>query len=165
MIIIILMIIILIMSIKRGCPKEGAPKSPYDMLRCVRPKRNGRCYRNPAPRNHFLVRIVKPSGRLPLHRYVWWTKYRRVPTPLGSTPPFSELPTANNNKINNNDNNMIIISNNKITQIALIMIIISTIHIYIYIHTYIHVYIYIYIHIYIYIYTHTCVYIYIYIFM
>ena len=35
--------------------------------------------RNLAPRNHLSVWIVKHI-RLPLHRCIWWNKYRRVPT-------------------------------------------------------------------------------------
>ena len=45
--------------------------------------------RNPAPRNHFLVRIVKSPG---CHRKDAFggEEYRRVPTPLRSTSPSSE---------------------------------------------------------------------------
>ena len=45
--------------------------------------------RNPAPRNHCLVWIVKPSG---CHRTDAFggNDYRRVPTPLRSTSPVSD---------------------------------------------------------------------------
>ena len=44
--------------------------------------------RNPAPRSHFLARIAKPLG---CHRTdaPSGKSYRRVPTPLRSTSPFS----------------------------------------------------------------------------
>ena len=45
----------------------------------------------PAPRNHFLVWIVKPSG-CHCADASGGEKYRRVPTPLRSTSPFSEEP-------------------------------------------------------------------------
>ena len=45
--------------------------------------------RNPAPRNHFLVWIVKPSGCNCTDAPGGKT-YRRVPTPLSSTSPFSD---------------------------------------------------------------------------
>ena len=49
--------------------------------------------RNPAPRNHFLAWIVKPSGCHCTDAF-GGNKYRRVPiplrTPLRSTSPFSE---------------------------------------------------------------------------
>ena len=45
---------------------------------------------NPAPRNHFLVRIVKPSGCHCTAAFGWEKAYRRVPTPLRSTSPFSD---------------------------------------------------------------------------
>ena len=45
--------------------------------------------RNLAPRNHFLVRIVKPSGCHCTDAF-GGNKYRRVPTPPGSTSPFSD---------------------------------------------------------------------------
>ena len=53
--------------------------------------------RNPAPRNHFLVRIVKPSGchctdgHLTILVFPRINTYRRMPTPLRSTSPFSGL--------------------------------------------------------------------------
>ena len=50
----------------------------------------GGALRNPAPRNHSSVWMFKPS-RLPLHGCIWWNKYRRVPTPLRSTSPFSDV--------------------------------------------------------------------------
>ena len=52
--------------------------------------------RNPAPRNHFLVRIVKPSGchctdgHLTSGVFTEVQKCRRVPTTLRSTCPFSD---------------------------------------------------------------------------
>ena len=53
--------------------------------------------RNPAPRNHFLVWIVKPSGwhctdgHLTSRVFTEESKISyRVPTPLRSTSPFSE---------------------------------------------------------------------------
>ena len=49
--------------------------------------------RNPAPRNHFLVWIVKPSGCLCTDAFSG-NKYRRVPTPLRSTSPFSDRPAS-----------------------------------------------------------------------
>ena len=46
--------------------------------------------RNPAPRHHFLlVWIVKPSGCHCTDAF-GGNKYRRVPTPLKSTSPFSD---------------------------------------------------------------------------
>ena len=45
--------------------------------------------RNPAPRNHFLVRIVKPSGWHCTDAFGGKAD-RRVPTPLRSTSPFSD---------------------------------------------------------------------------
>ena len=45
--------------------------------------------RNPAPRNHSLVWIVKPSG-YPLQNAFGGKTYRRVPIPLRSTSPFSK---------------------------------------------------------------------------
>ena len=45
--------------------------------------------RNPAPRNHFSVRIVKSPG-CHCTDALGGTGYRRVPTHLGSTSPFSE---------------------------------------------------------------------------
>ena len=44
---------------------------------------------NPAPRNHFLVRIVNPSGCHCTDAF-GGTTYRRVPTPLRSTSPFPD---------------------------------------------------------------------------
>ena len=49
--------------------------------------------RNPAPRNHLLVWVVKPSGCHCTAAFSEHT-YRRVPTPLRSTSPFSELRTS-----------------------------------------------------------------------
>ena len=49
----------------------------------------GGASRNPAPRNHFLVRIVKPSGSHCTDAY-GGNKYPIVPTPLRSTSPFSD---------------------------------------------------------------------------
>ena len=46
--------------------------------------------RNPAPTNHLLVWIVKPSGCHCTDDF-GGNKYRRVPTPLRSTSPFSEF--------------------------------------------------------------------------
>ena len=46
--------------------------------------------RKPAHRNHFLVRIVKPSG-CHCTDALGGTKYRGMPTPLRSTSPFSDL--------------------------------------------------------------------------
>ena len=53
--------------------------------------------RNPAPRNHLLVWIVKPSGchctdgHLTSRAFTeGFKKYCRVPSPLRSTSPFSE---------------------------------------------------------------------------
>ena len=45
--------------------------------------------RNPAPRNHCLAWIVKPPG-CHCTDALGGNKYRRVPTPLGSTSPFSD---------------------------------------------------------------------------
>ena len=45
--------------------------------------------RNPAPRNHFLVWIVKPSGCHCTDAF-GGNKYRRVPIPLRSTSPSSD---------------------------------------------------------------------------
>ena len=44
--------------------------------------------RNPAPRNHFLLGIAKPSG-CHCTDALGGNKYRRVHTPLRSTSPFS----------------------------------------------------------------------------
>ena len=63
----------------------------------TRVREMGGAPRNPAPRNHFWVWIVKPSR---CHCAEWHltsrvftedqTTYRRVPTPLRSTSPFSK---------------------------------------------------------------------------
>ena len=45
--------------------------------------------RDPAPRNHFLVRIVRPSG-CHCTDALGGTNFRRVPTPLRSISPFSD---------------------------------------------------------------------------
>ena len=45
--------------------------------------------RNPAPRNHLLAWIVKPSGCHCTDAF-GGKRYRRVPTPLRSTSPFSD---------------------------------------------------------------------------
>ena len=45
--------------------------------------------RNPAPRNHLLVWTGKPSG-CHCRDALGGKRYRRVPTPLRSTSPFSE---------------------------------------------------------------------------
>ena len=45
--------------------------------------------RNPAPRNRLLVWIVKPPGCRCTDAF-GVEKYRRVPTPLRSTSPFSD---------------------------------------------------------------------------
>ena len=47
---------------------------------------------NPAPRNHFLVRIVKPSSCHSTDAF-GGNKYRRVTTPLRSTSPVSDKST------------------------------------------------------------------------
>ena len=48
--------------------------------------------RNPAPRNHFLVRIVKSYQAATAEMRLAETDIvRRVPTPLRSTSPFSEV--------------------------------------------------------------------------
>ena len=49
----------------------------------------GGASRSPAPRNHLLVWIVKPSGCRCTDALGGKT-YRRVPTPLRSTSPFSD---------------------------------------------------------------------------
>ena len=51
----------------------------------------GAAPRNPAPGNHFLVWIVKPSG-CHCADASGGKECRRVPTPLRSTPPFSDQP-------------------------------------------------------------------------
>ena len=45
--------------------------------------------RNPAPRNHLLIWIVKTSGCHSTDAFCG-KKYRREPTPLRSTSPFSD---------------------------------------------------------------------------
>ena len=55
----------------------------------MRIREMGGAPRNPAPRNHFLVWIVKPSG-CHCTEALGGKKYRRVPTPLRSTYPFSD---------------------------------------------------------------------------
>ena len=46
--------------------------------------------RNPAPRKRFLAWIVTPSGCHCADAF-GGTRYRRVPTPLRSTFPFSDV--------------------------------------------------------------------------
>ena len=59
-------------------------------------RETGGAPRNPDPRNHFLMWIVKPSGchctdgHLTSRVSLRISEYRRVPTPPGSTSPFSE---------------------------------------------------------------------------
>ena len=48
--------------------------------------------RNPAPRNHFWVWIVKPSGCHCTDAPGGKKRNRRVPTHLRSTSPFSDVP-------------------------------------------------------------------------
>ena len=48
--------------------------------------------RNPAPRNHFLVWLVKPSGCHCTDASAGGNKYRRVPTPL--RPLLGALPLS-----------------------------------------------------------------------
>ena len=59
--------------------------------------------RNPAPRNNFLVWIVKPSGCHCTDAFDG-KSYRRVPTPLRSTSPFSEGRSNSNSNSNSNGN-------------------------------------------------------------
>ena len=65
--------------------------SPTGAEPCLVPKLRemGGAPRNPAARNHILVRIVKPSGCHCTDAFGGQT-HRRVPTPLRSTSPFSE---------------------------------------------------------------------------
>ena len=70
--------------------------------------------RNPAPRNHFSAWIVEPSG-CHCTDAIGGERYRRVPTPLRTTSPFSDLGAD--------------------------LSIYLSIYIYIYIHTYIYIYI------------------------
>ena len=86
---------------------------------------------NPAPRNHFLAWIVKPSGCHCTDGHLT----SRVPTPLTSTSPFSDqTPNARGDIIG--------------VYICVYMFIYHTYkYIYIYIYMYTHTYIYIYIYI------------------
>ena len=70
--------------------------SPHSKKICVRQivldkwlREMGGAPRNPAPRNHFLVGIAKPSG-CHCTDTLGGKQYRRVPTPLRSTSPFSD---------------------------------------------------------------------------
>ena len=56
----------------------------------------GGAARNPAPVNHLLVWIVKPSG-CNCTDALGGKTYRRVPTPLRSTSPISGLPKPSRN--------------------------------------------------------------------
>ena len=68
-----------------GCAwLAGSPAAPF--LREM-----GGAPRNPAPRNHFLVWIVKSPGCHCTDAF-GGKKYRRVPTPPRSTFPFSDFP-------------------------------------------------------------------------
>ena len=65
-----------------------------EAVQCVRgsepiPREMGGAPRNPAPRNHLLVWIGIPSGCRCTDTF-GENKYRRVPTPLRSTSPFSD---------------------------------------------------------------------------
>ena len=60
--------------------------------------------RNPAPTNHFLVWIVKPSGWRCADA-LGGKAYRRVPTPPRSTFPFSGPHLAERRAQSTNDNN------------------------------------------------------------
>ena len=99
----------------RGCTRTPPPFVPA--LREL-----GGAPRNPAPRNHFFVRIVKPPGCHCTDAFRG-KGYRKVPTPPRSSSPFSDLALArrrragrsprstrqitpnNNNNTNNNNNN------------------------------------------------------------
>ena len=61
----------------------------HSLLRLHGIREMGGAPRNPAPRNHFFVRIVKPAGCHCTDAF-GEKKYRRVPTPLRSTSPFSD---------------------------------------------------------------------------
>ena len=64
--------------------RSPRPKVPSVLTRGIREM--GGAPRNPAPRNHLLVRIVKPSG-CHCTDASGGEKCRRVPTPLRSTSP------------------------------------------------------------------------------
>ena len=110
--------------------------------------------RNPAPRNHFSVWIVKPL-RI--------DKYRREPTPLGA-PPFSldrrawggarAKPCLDLNLRTDGRRPSIFLS----LSLSLSLYIYTCIQIHTHIYIYVCVCIYIYIHMYIYIYIYTHVY-------
>ena len=75
-------------SAVRGLAPAGRPSSGE----------MGGAPRNPAPRNLFLARIVKPAGCHCTNEHLtsrdefsgWIKTYYRVPTPLRSTSPFSD---------------------------------------------------------------------------
>ena len=77
-------------SLEASAPMAAAA-SPRTHLRAaaLSLRETGGAPRNPAPRSHFSVRIVKPSGCHCTDAF-GGKKYRGVPTPLRSTSPFSE---------------------------------------------------------------------------
>ena len=84
-------------AVSRGCSiTRRTPKTELWQHRLFEIREPGDALRNPAPGNHSLVRIVKPSGchctdgHLTSRASVRIEKYRRVPTPLRSTSPFSD---------------------------------------------------------------------------
>ena len=71
--------------------KRRHTRAPRQWSRCepLRLRETGGAPRNLAPRTHFLVWIVKPSG-CHCTDALGGKEYRRVPTPLRSTSPFSD---------------------------------------------------------------------------
>ena len=68
-------------------PSWRAPNPSQSQDKGNKIREMGGAPRNPAPRNHFLVGIVKPSGCHCVDAFGGKT-YRRVPTPLRSTSTF-----------------------------------------------------------------------------
>ena len=73
----------------RGHPRRGPATPPPPRRLLIR--ETGGVHRNPAPRNHFLVWIVKPSGCHCADAVGVEKTCRRAPTPLRGTFPLSEL--------------------------------------------------------------------------
>ena len=70
-------------------PAPFCAQMPRRHAVCAHIREMGGAPRNPAPRNHLLVWIVKPSG-CHCTDVLDGKEYRRVPTPLRSTSPFSD---------------------------------------------------------------------------
>ena len=71
-------------------PSSGSLKSAPSLLPDRLLRETGGAPRNSAPRNHFLAWTVKPSGCHCTDTF-GGEKRRRVPIPLRSTSPFSDL--------------------------------------------------------------------------